>query len=154
MFTAPNIDAMFTDSTTIQQAADAVASLYRVMPLAFSVRPALIGAATSAILWLPFGIVGIAAGVLPVVPITWIKFRRFTRSRKAVEAEVLVRMLEALEGLDIHREAAESMAGLWLNYARRGSTFDLDTQVRMYDAVNSPVNIARREAEAADLRNG
>ena len=154
MFTVPNVDAMLTDSMTLQQAADAVANLYCVKPLAFAVRPVVTGAVMSAILWLPFGIAGIAGGVLTILPFTWIKFRRFTRSRKAVEAEVLVQILESLEGLDVHQEAAETIAGVWLNHARRGLTFDLDMQVRLYDAVNSPVNIARRKAEAAELHNG
>lgn len=153
MFSVPSINALFTDRTTVQEAADSIASLYRVPLLAFAVRPALIGAAMAAILWFPFGVAGIAGGMLPIAPFTWIHYRRFSKSRKAVEAEMVGRLLQGLKALGIPQGATEAMIGLWLNNTRRGLTFDIDREIRLYDATLSPEAIARREAEASVRRD-
>ncbi|MBO9552247.1 hypothetical protein [Pseudomonas sp.] len=147
MFSVPNINDLITDQATIQEASNSIASLYRVPILAFAVRPVLIGAMMAAALWFPFGVAGIAAGVIPIVPFTWIRYRRFAKSRKTVEAEMVVRMLQGLHELDIPRGAAEAIVGLWMHNTRRGFNFDIDREIRLYDAVYSPEAIARREAE-------
>lgn len=146
MFSVPNINDLITDKTTIQDASNIIASLYRVPIFAFAVRPVLIGVIMAAALWFPFGIAGVAGGALPIVPFTWIRYRRFAKARKAIEAEMVVRLLQGLGELDIPRGAAEAMAGLWMQYTRRGFNFDIDREIRSYDAFYSPEAVARREA--------